>query len=39
MPPIDDEMFRGYFVPSSQGLSRTSRTQTFDDDEIHEDED
>jgi hypothetical protein len=39
MPLIDDEMFYGYSIPSSQGRSRTSRTRNLDDDEIHEDED
>jgi hypothetical protein len=39
MPPIDDEMFFGYSVPSSQGRPRASRSQTLDDDEILEDED
>jgi hypothetical protein len=37
MPPIDDEMFYGYTVPSSQGRSHTSRSWTLDDDEILED--
>jgi hypothetical protein len=37
MPPIDDEMFYGYIVPSSQGRSHTSRSWTLDDDEILED--
>jgi hypothetical protein len=39
MPPIDDDMFYGYTVPSSQGRSHTSRSWTLDDDEILEDED
>jgi hypothetical protein len=39
MPPLDDEMFYGYSVPSSQGRSHPSRTRNLDDDEIHEDED
>jgi hypothetical protein len=39
MPPIDDEMFFGYFVPSSQGPPRVSRSRNLDDEEILEDED
>jgi hypothetical protein len=39
MPPIDDEMFYGYPMPSSQGRSRPSRTRILDEDELHEDED
>jgi hypothetical protein len=39
MPPIDDEMFFGYSVPSSQGCPRASRSWNLDDEEILEDED
>jgi hypothetical protein len=37
MPPLDDEMFQGY--PMAFPSSRPSRTRTFAEDEIHEDED
>jgi hypothetical protein len=36
MPPLDDEMFQGY--PMTFPSSRPSRTRTFDEDEIQEDE-
>jgi hypothetical protein len=39
MPLIDDQMFYGYSMPSSQDCSRTSCTRNLDDDDIHEDED
>jgi hypothetical protein len=39
MPPIDDEMFFGYSVPSSQGRPCASRSRNLDDEEILEDED
>jgi hypothetical protein len=39
MPLIDDEMFYGYSVPSSQGHSCSSCSRNLDDDEILEDED
>jgi hypothetical protein len=38
MPPIDDDMFYGYPMPSTQVHSRPSCTRVLDDDEIHEDE-
>jgi hypothetical protein len=37
MPPLDDEMFDGYSMPFPS--SHPSRTKTFTDDGIHEDED
>jgi hypothetical protein len=39
MPPIDDEMFYGYHMPSYQGRSRPPRTQVVGVDEINEEED
>jgi hypothetical protein len=39
MPPINDEMFFGYSVPSSQSCPRASRSRNLDDEEILEDED
>jgi hypothetical protein len=39
MPPLDDEMFHGYSMSFPQARFRPSRTRTFADDEIHEDED
>jgi hypothetical protein len=38
MPPISDEMFIGYPIPSG-GPSRPTRTRTFDEEEIQGDED
>jgi hypothetical protein len=37
MPPLDDEMFQGY--PMAFSSSRPSRTRTFAEEEIQEDED
>jgi hypothetical protein len=38
MPPIDDEMFYGYPMPSSQGRWCPPRTQVVGEDEINEEE-
>jgi hypothetical protein len=36
MPPIDDEMFYGYPMPSSQGCLHPPRTRVVGEDEINE---